>query len=109
MTRIIPSCNIVNPVNEVSLETSFLPFTVSFCAPVIMSGLSSRGHLNLTQVIAKIPKSILEPTSNPNVVDLSMAENHLIREEILCIVKSSIAKNLHLEVRHIERCHQSTI
>lgn len=64
-----------------------------------MSGLSSRGHLNLTQVIAKMPKSILEPTSNPNVIDLSMAENHLIREEILQIAKSSVAGNLQSKVR----------
>lgn len=72
-----------------------------------MSGLSSRGHLNLTQVIAKIPKSILEPTPNPNAIDLSMAENHLIREEILQIVKSSMAGDLHSKVRKIEYCHQS--
>lgn len=72
--------------------------TVLLWSPGIMSGLSSRGHLNLTQVIAKIPKSILEPSPNPNAIDLSMAENHLIREEILQIVKSSIAGDLRSEV-----------
>ena len=64
-----------------------------------MNGLSSRWYLNLTQVIAKIPKSILEPTPNPNAMDLSMAENHLIREEMLQIVKLSIAGDLHFGVR----------
>ena len=64
-----------------------------------MNGISSRGYLNLTQVVAKIPKGIREPTPNPNAIDLSMAENHLIREEILRIVKSSIVGDLRSEVR----------
>lgn len=59
-----------------------------------MSGLSNRGHLNLKQVVANIPKKILKPTADASVIDLSMAENHLIREEILQIVKSSIAGDL---------------
>ena len=65
-----------------------------------MNGLSSRGHLNLTQVVAKIPKSIREPALDPNadIIDLSMAENHLIRGEVLQILKSSIARDLRAEV-----------
>lgn len=63
-----------------------------------MSALSTRGQYNVSQIIAKIPRAILEPTSDPNRVDLSMAENHLIRDEVSQYIKSAITTSLQAEV-----------
>jgi hypothetical protein len=65
-----------------------------------MSSLSTRGQFNVDQIIAKIPRAILEPTSDPNRVNLSMAENHLIRDEVAEIVRTAIAESFQPEVRH---------
>jgi hypothetical protein len=65
-----------------------------------MSCLSKRGQFNVDQIIAKIPRAILEPTSDPKRVNLSMAENHLIRDEVAEIVRTAIQKSFQAEVRY---------
>lgn len=66
-----------------------------------MSSLSTRGQHNVSQIITKIPRGILQPTLDPDVVDLSMAENHLIRHEVSQFVKSAIADSFNAEVRFL--------
>ncbi|KAJ5903521.1 pyridoxal phosphate-dependent transferase [Penicillium tannophilum] len=56
--------------------------------------LSARGNLNLTQVLGRIPPQLLNPTERHNEIDLSMAENRLIREEILQLARSAIENSL---------------
>jgi len=73
-----------------------------------MGSLSKRGQFNVEKIISKIPRAILEPTSDPNQVNLSMAENHLIRDEIFEVVKKAISKSLQAEVwTHVE--HASSV
>jgi hypothetical protein len=69
-------------------------------------GFSSRGRSNLTNIMQKIPKAILEGTKDTNLlstknnlIDLSMAENWLIRPEVLEICKSAIQNNFESHVR----------
>jgi len=69
-----------------------------FVSTMRMSTLSARGQFNVSQIMAKIPRALLEPSSDPNLVDLSMAENHLIRHEVSQFVKSAIAKSFEPEV-----------
>lgn len=63
-----------------------------------MSSLSIRGQYNVDRIIAKIPRAILEPTSDPDQANLSIAENHLIRKEVSEIVKTAISDSLQSEV-----------
>lgn len=62
--------------------------------------LSARGNLNLTQVLGRIPPQLLNPTERHNEIDLSMAENRLIREEILQLARSAIENSLCSKVSH---------
>jgi hypothetical protein len=67
--------------------------------------LSSRGEINLKTVMEKIPKAILDGSKNSKlfddqvgVIDLSMAENWLIRLEVLNICKEAIQENFNAHV-----------
>ena len=60
--------------------------------------LSARGGLNVTQVLRRIPPHVLNPALHRDEIDLSMAENRVIRQEILQLAKSAIETNLHYEV-----------
>jgi hypothetical protein len=69
-------------------------------------GLSSRGLSNLTNIMQKVPKSILDGTKDTHLlstknslIDLSMAENWLIRPEVLEICKSAIQLDFESRVR----------
>ena len=64
--------------------------------------LSKRGQINIDEIMARVPKSILEekpqaPTE-AGPIDLSVAENWLIRDEILEICKPGIQRSLDREV-----------
>ncbi|KAB8261315.1 pyridoxal phosphate-dependent transferase [Aspergillus pseudonomiae] len=59
--------------------------------------LSARGGLNVTQVLRRIPPHVLNPALHRDEIDLSMAENRVIRQEILQLAKSAIETNLHYE------------
>ena len=69
-------------------------------AVVGMTDLSARGRFNTIEIIARILKAILEGVKDPkstnslnNTIDLSMAENWLIRPEVLEICKAAINDN----------------
>ncbi|KAF6240568.1 hypothetical protein HO173_001238 [Letharia columbiana] len=71
-----------------------------------MDCLSRRGHSNVTKTMAQLPKAMLENIDNDTDVreyhepiDLSMAENWLIREEVLGIGKLAIEK--HFDGHHL--------
>ncbi|KAJ5578059.1 aminotransferase GliI-like protein [Penicillium hispanicum] len=58
------------------------------------SALSSRGNANLTEVLPLFPPYLLNPDFTWDGVDLTLAENQLIRGEILSILKTSVAENV---------------
>ena len=63
--------------------------------------LSRRGDANVSNIMPRIPKTVLEAGWAPNedsVIDLSMAENWLIRDEILEIQKTVATDYLNHEV-----------
>ena len=63
--------------------------------------LSRRGDANVSNAMPRIPRTVLEAGWVPNedsLIDLSMAENWLIREEILEIQKTVVADHLNREV-----------
>ena len=63
--------------------------------------LSTRGIRNVTSVIPKIPKTLLEAGEagdEGDLVDLSVAENWLIRDEILAIERDVVENKLGPEV-----------
>lgn len=71
-----------------------------------MDDLSQRGRSNITAIMARIPKAILAGTkstksitSNDGSIDLSMAENWLIRHEVLDICKAAIKDNFDTHVK----------
>ena len=70
-----------------------------------MEGLSERGTLNLTAIMSQVPKAILEGSKCSIVdgrgIDLSMAENWLIRNEVLDISKAAIQNTFEAHVRFI--------
>ena len=47
-----------------------------------MEDVSSREASNLTEILAKVPKSLLQGSSNAREIDLSFAENWTIRGEV---------------------------
>ena len=78
-----------------------------------MATLSQRACLNVAVALAKLRSSMLQDTSvmenaeNVNTtIDLSMAENWLIREEILGIGKPAIEREFDLNVRvfYVQSC-----
>ena len=63
--------------------------------------LSKRGDANVTNILPRIPKTILEAGWVPNedfTIDLSMAENWLIHDEVLEIQKTVVTDYLNREV-----------
>lgn len=63
--------------------------------------LSQRGSANVSNIMPRIPKAILESGWIPNegsIIDMSMAENWLIRDEVLEIQKNVANDNLNHEV-----------
>lgn len=60
--------------------------------------LSTRGGLNVTQVLGRIPPHVLNPALRRDEIDLSMAENRVIRHEIIQLAKAAIETSLHDEV-----------
>ncbi|KAK6828793.1 hypothetical protein RU639_003479 [Aspergillus parasiticus] len=59
--------------------------------------LSTRGGLNVTQVLGRIPPHVLNPAFHRDEIDLSMAENRVIRHEIIQLAKVAIETSLHYE------------
>ncbi|KAB8268857.1 pyridoxal phosphate-dependent transferase [Aspergillus minisclerotigenes] len=59
--------------------------------------LSTRGGLNVTQVLCRIPPHVLNPALHRDEIDLSMAENQVIRHEIIQLAKVAIETSLHYE------------
>ncbi|KAE8164392.1 pyridoxal phosphate-dependent transferase [Aspergillus tamarii] len=59
--------------------------------------LSTRGGLNVTQVLGRIPPHVLNPALRRDEIDLSMAENRVIRHEIIQLAKAAIETSLHYE------------
>ena len=64
-----------------------------------MDTLSRRGRSNVVVTLAKLPKAMLDDREASKgaevareIIDLSMAENWLIRQEVLDICKPAIAK-----------------
>lgn len=55
-------------------------------------------------VLQKIPENILHAAPDTNEINLSIAENYLIRSEILEEFKSSIAHSLRANVGDPTRC-----
>ena len=71
-----------------------------------MANLSQRARSNVAVAMAELPSSMLQDTSfgenaeyANTTIDLSMAENWLIREEILGIGKPAIEREFDLNVR----------
>lgn len=75
-----------------------------------MDHLSQRGRANIEGIMARIPKTILAGTKSTkstnsldDSIDLSMAENWLIRDEVLAICKAAIKDNFDTHVSSL-RC-----
>ena len=63
--------------------------------------LSKRGDANVSNIMPRIPRTILEAGWAPHedsIIDLSIAENWLIRDEILEIQKTVVTDYLNREV-----------
>ena len=63
--------------------------------------LSKRGDANVSNIMPRIPTTILEAgwvLNEDSIIDLSIAENWLIRDEILEIQKTVVANYLNREV-----------
>lgn len=62
--------------------------------------LSNRGQLNVDRIMPNVPKSMLEPPEEEDdCIDLSLAENWLIRNEVLEIYKEAISEHYQPKVR----------
>ena len=64
--------------------------------------LSKRGDANVSNIMPRIPRTILEAGWVANerpIIDLSIAENWLIRNEILEIQKNVVGDYLKSEVK----------
>lgn len=56
-----------------------------------VDGLSARGHNNVITIMSKISAMMAEKSSLPSsTIDLSAAENFLIRPELIAIYKAAI-------------------
>lgn len=66
-----------------------------------MKDFSVRGASNLTEIMARVPESILKPSTDPDEIDLSIAENGVIRREVLDVMKFSVEKRLQAHVRSV--------
>ena len=75
-----------------------------------MDNLSRRGHSNVIETMAQLPKAMLESIDDDTdgrgyqePIDLSVAENWLIREEVLGIGKLAIEKHFDGQVSFTHR------
>jgi hypothetical protein len=68
------------------------------------NGISVRSHAVVEAIMPKIKDAVAERTraDNPNI-DLSTAENWLIRDELIDICKSSIQADLTTNVRSVPK------
>ena len=71
-----------------------------------MHGLSDRGRSNITQIMSRVPKKLLGDSESKlngsSTIDLSMAENWLIRNEVLEICRFAIDRKLQTHVGHCQ-------
>lgn len=69
-----------------------------------MGSLSGRGRSNITEIMSQVPKKLLQDSEttadNNDCLDMSMAENWLIREEVLDECKLAMSRKLQGYVRH---------
>ena len=62
-------------------------------------GISRHMARKLQIILPRLADARIEaPSNGPPPIDLSMAENHLLRDEILALVKESINENFGPEV-----------
>jgi hypothetical protein len=66
-----------------------------------MASFSARGADNLANIMTKIPKSLLEPTPSTDRINLSFAENWVVRGEVLAAVKAAVDEQLNAHVRRL--------
>lgn len=65
-----------------------------------LEGLSARMSDNIVNILPKIAATITERTATGLVkIDLSTAENWLLRPELLALCKDAISRHLRPEVR----------
>ena len=71
-----------------------------------MDGLSERGRSKITQIMSRVPKKLLGDSESKlngsSIIDLSMAENWLIRNEVLEICKFAIDQKFQTHVGHCQ-------
>jgi hypothetical protein len=82
------------------------PIDLSHSKDGEMDQLSHRGEVNITQIMARIPKAMLDGTKNvkctnsiDDTIDLSMAENWLLRPEVLQLCKEAVQNHFEIHVR----------
>ncbi len=105
-----PDVRILSPTRHVPLN--FTHFNNSYSSHsaigqprrATMDHLSQRGRSNIVEIMSKVPKSLLEDSksksSETDRIDLSVAENWLIRNEVLEICKSVINQRFQTHVSH---------
>lgn len=74
-----------------------------------MDQLSARGRSNVMEIMSRVPKNLLQDDENisdgNDQINLSMAENWLVRNEVLEICKNAISHIFGKEVKiSIELC-----
>ena len=71
-----------------------------------MHSLSERGRSNISEIMSRVPQKLLgdskSKSDKSSVIDLSMAENWLIRNEVLEICKFAINKKFQKHVSHCQ-------
>lgn len=73
-------------------------------------GLSARMSGNIAAILPKIASTIAERTSNgPAKIDLSTAENWLLRPELLALCRDVISRNLTTDVRKLLRISRDRV
>ncbi|KAI5925267.1 aminotransferase GliI-like protein [Camillea tinctor] len=58
-----------------------------------MTALSKRGAQNVEAYLGRLPPSLIEVVDDSNWIDLSFAENYIIRKEILEIFRGAVANH----------------
>ena len=69
-----------------------------------MQSLSERGRSNIIEIMSRVPKKLLGGTESKSnrssIIDLSMAENWLIRNEVLEVCRFAIDQKFQAHVSH---------
>jgi hypothetical protein len=65
------------------------------------AALSDRGFYNVHKALPRIPKTSLEASSNADLIDLSLAENTVNRNEVLDILRASLGNEIQSQVPRI--------